>query len=140
MHAECSPEDKQKEIQQYKKQGNTVAMVGDGINDAPALAQADVGLAFSNQEQTAASEAADIVFLGGSFLVVLQSLHIAQRTISIAKQSIIWGIGLSILTMIFASVGVISPIFGAGFQEAIDVAVILNALRASKCYEKFMCG
>lgn len=132
IKAECTPEDKQKEIQMLKEQKAIVAMVGDGINDAPALALADVGLAFSNQEQTAASEAADIVFLGGNFSMVLQSVKIAQRTISIAKQSILWGIGLSILAMIFASFGNIPPIFGAGLQEAIDVSVILNALRASR--------
>lgn len=132
IHAECSPEDKQKEIENLKRQGKITAMVGDGINDAPALALADVGMAFTNQEQTAASEAADIVFLGGNFSMVLQSLKIAQHTISIAKQSILWGIGLSIVAMGFASVGFIPPILGAGLQEAIDVAVIINALRASR--------
>lgn len=132
IHAECSPENKQRVIQELKKKGKTTAMVGDGINDAPALALADVGLAFSNQEQTAASEAADIVFLGGDFSMVLLSLRIAKRTITIAKQSILWGIGLSVGGMALASVGLIPPIVGAGLQETIDVAVILNALRASR--------
>ncbi len=132
IHAECSPQDKQHDIQSLKKQGKITAMVGDGINDAPALAFADVGMAFSNQEQTATSEAADIVFLGGDFSMVLNSLTIAQRTIAIARQSILWGIGLSILAMIFASIGFVPPIAGAGLQEAIDVAVIINALRASR--------
>jgi len=132
IYAECTPEDKQSEVLALKKQGKITAMVGDGINDAPALALADVGMVFSNQEQTAASEAADIVFLGGNFSMVLQSLKIAQRTIEIAKQSIFWGIGLSTAAMIFASIGTIRPILGAGFQEAIDIAVILNALRASR--------
>ncbi len=132
IHAECTPEDKKKEIEELRGNKKITAMVGDGINDAPALALADVGLAFSNQEQTAASEAADIVFLSGNFSMVLDSLIIAKRTIAIARQSIMWGIGLSVFAMMIASVGVIPPIFGAGFQEAIDVAVILNALRASK--------
>ena len=132
VKAECTPEDKQEGITQLKKEGSITAMVGDGINDAPALALADVGMVFSNEEQTAASEAADIVFLGGNFSGVSTSLAIAKRTIGIAKQSILWGIGLSILAMICAALGLIPPLFGAGIQEVIDLAVILNALRAAK--------
>lgn len=132
IKAECTPEDKQEGIETLKKQGYTTAMVGDGINDAPALALADVGMVFSNEEQTAASEAADIVFLGGTFRAVEEALFIAQRTIKIAMQSILWGIGLSILAMILAAFGLIPPLFGAGIQEAIDVAVIINALRAAR--------
>ncbi|HSW88697.1 MAG TPA: heavy metal translocating P-type ATPase [Candidatus Saccharimonadales bacterium] len=132
IKAECTPEDKQKGIEHYKKQGKVTAMVGDGINDAPALALADVGIVFSNEEQTAASEAADIVFLGGDFSLVLDALQSAGKTIKIAKQSIFWGIGMSIAAMIFASIGLIPPLVGAALQEAIDVIVILNALRASR--------
>ena len=132
VKAECAPEDKQKGIHELKKQGKITAMVGDGINDAPALALADVGMVFSNEEQTAASEAADIVFLGGNFSLVVDSLNIAKKTIYIAKQSIFWGIGISVLGMVFASFGLIPPIGGAFIQEAIDVAVIINALRASR--------
>jgi heavy metal translocating P-type ATPase len=132
IKAECTPEDKQKGIEELKKAGKITAMVGDGINDAPALALADVGIVFSNEEQTAASEAADLVFLGGNFSLVIDSMKIAKRTISIAKQSIFFGIGLSIVGMVFASFGLIPPIQGAFLQEAIDVAVIINALRASK--------
>jgi heavy metal translocating P-type ATPase len=132
IHAECTPDAKRQEVEDLRNRNKVIAMVGDGINDAPALALADVGLAFSNQEQTAASEAADIVFLGGNFSMVLQSLTIAKRTIAIARQSILWGIGLSTVAMCFASAGLIPPIIGAAFQEAIDIAVIFNALRASK--------
>ncbi len=132
IKAELSPDEKQEGIKQLKKQGKLVAMVGDGINDAPALALADVGMAFTSQEQTAASEAADIVFLAGDFSMVLKSWDIARKTIRIAQQSILWGIGLSIAAMLFAAVGVIPPIVGAGLQEIIDVAVILNSLRASR--------
>ena len=132
VKAECSPEDKQTGIHDLKKQGKITAMVGDGINDAPALALADVGIIFSNEEQTAASEAADIVFLGGNFSLVVDCLNIAKRTIYIAKQSIFWGIGISIFGMVLASFGLIPPIGGAFIQEGIDVAVIINALRASR--------
>lgn len=132
VRAQLKPEDKQKGIEELKKNGAIVAMVGDGINDAPALALSDVGMVFANEEKTAASEASDIVLLGGNFSSVLYSLLSARRTISIAKQSIVAGIGMSVVCMILASFGLISPILGAMIQEAIDVAVILNALRASK--------
>ncbi len=132
IKAEATPEDKQKGIAELKKQGIVTAMVGDGINDAPALALADVGMVFSNEEQTAASEAADMVFLGGDFSLVIDGLNIAKRTIKIAKQSIFIGIGVSILGMVVASFGFIPPIGGAFLQEAIDVTVIINALRASR--------
>lgn len=131
VRAQMSPEDKLNGVRQLQNSGKIVAMVGDGINDAPALALADVGLVFSNEEQTSASEAADIVFLGGDFSQIFLSLQIANQTLRIAKQSIIFGIGLSIFGMMFASVGFIPPLWGAGLQEIIDVAVIINALRAS---------
>jgi len=132
VQAECTPKDKQEGIKELRKQGKITVMVGDGINDAPALALSDVGIVFSNEEQTAASEASDIVFLGNDFSLVLDSINISKRTIHIALQSIGWGIGLSIGGMIFASIGMIPPVFGAFFQETIDVAVIINALRASR--------
>lgn len=89
-------------------------------------------MVFSNEEQTAASEAADMVIAGNDFASVYHSIIIAKNTIQIALQSILFGIGLSITGMVFASLGYISPIWGAGLQEAIDVAVIINALRSSK--------
>lgn len=131
IKAQMSPEEKLAGIKQLQKSGKIVAMIGDGINDAPALAQANIGLVFSNEEQTSSSEAADIVFLGGEISLVVNSLQIAKKTIKIALQSIGFGIGLSTLGMILASFGYIPPIFGAGLQEIIDVAVIINALRAS---------
>ncbi len=131
IKAQLSPEQKQQGIKKLQESGKIVGMIGDGINDAPSLATANVGLVFSNEEQTAASEAADIVFLGGDFSYVLSSLQIAKRTVGIATQSIVFGIGVSMIGMVFAGFGFIPPIFGAGLQELIDVAVIINAIRAS---------
>jgi heavy metal translocating P-type ATPase len=132
VRAEMSPEDKQVGVEELQKSGQVVAMVGDGINDAPALALANVGLVFSNEEQTAASEAADVVFLGGEFSQVSQVLNISRQTVGVAYQSILWGIGLSIVAMVFASGGFIPPLYGAALQEGIDLAVIFNALRTSR--------
>lgn len=132
VQAEMKPEDKQQGILDLKKEKRVIAMIGDGINDAPALALADVGMVFSDEEQTAASEAADIVLLGGNFALASETFTIAKRTIRIALQSILWGIGVSIVGMILAAFGLIPPLLGAGLQEAIDVAVILNALRTSR--------
>jgi heavy metal-(Cd/Co/Hg/Pb/Zn)-translocating P-type ATPase len=131
VHAHCTPEDKQKGIREFQRQGIVTAMVGDGINDAPALASADVGMVFSNEEQTASSEAADIVFLSGTLESVSDAIGIADHTLRIAKESIFVGIGLSIIGMLLAALGYIPPISGAIAQEAIDVCVILNALRAT---------
>ena len=129
VRGEMSPADKQKGIKLLQKKGDNIAMVGDGINDAPALALADVGMVFSHDENTASSEAADIVFLGGSFSDVYDSINISQKTMKIAKQSLFIGLGLSIIGMGFAAAGLIVPIAGAVLQEAIDVSVILNSLR-----------
>ncbi len=129
VQSEMSPADKQKGIKLLQKKGNNIAMIGDGINDAPALALADVGMVFSHEENTASSEAADIVFLGGGFSEVYDSINISRKTMKIAKQSLFVGLGLSIIGMGFAAAGFIVPIAGAVLQEAIDVSVILNSLR-----------
>jgi heavy metal translocating P-type ATPase len=132
LQSQMSPAGKQQGIKDLQAAGLITAMVGDGINDAPALAIADVGMVFSNDEQTASSEAADIIFLGGDMAQVATVLTISQRTITIAMQSILFGIGFSIVGMILAAVGLLPAIIGAFIQEFIDVAVIINALRASK--------
>ena len=127
--AERSPEEKVAAVQAECIDGVTI-MVGDGINDAPALAAADVGVAMGARGATASSETADVVVMVDRLDRLVTALRAAQRSRAIALQSVLAGMGLSCAAMVAAAFGQLPPIAGAILQEAIDVAVILNALRA----------
>jgi heavy metal translocating P-type ATPase len=127
--AEQTPEQKVQAVETLGNQRITV-MVGDGINDAPALARADVGVAMGARGASASSEAADIVLVPDRLDRLVEAFGIAKRSRRIALESIWAGMGLSTVAMGFAAHGYLPPVLGALLQEVIDVAVILNALRA----------
>ena len=128
VQAECLPLDKVRAVEAVTDR--PVMMVGDGVNDAPVLAAADVGVAMGARGSTAASESADVVIMKDDLHRVARSIEIGQQTIRIALQSIWIGISLSLILMVLATFGLIPAVVGAGFQEVIDVITILNALRA----------
>ncbi|WP_375554685.1 heavy metal translocating P-type ATPase [Roseovarius mucosus] len=129
LRAGLTPDQKVLLVLSERKRG-PVMMVGDGVNDAPALSAADVGVAMGARGAAASAEAADVVLLVDRIDRLVPGIEIARAARRIAVESVVAGIGLSVLGMIAAAFGYLSPVQGALLQEAIDVAVILNALRA----------
>ncbi len=129
VRSELTPDQKILVVLAERKNG-PVMMIGDGVNDAPALAAADVGMAMGARGAAASAEAADVVLLVDQLDRVLPAIRIARRSRAIALESVIAGMGLSFAAMIAAAFGFIAPVEGALLQEVIDVLVILNALRA----------
>jgi heavy metal translocating P-type ATPase len=127
--AECTPEQKVAAVRAEHARGPTI-MVGDGVNDAPALAAADLGVAMGARGATASSQAADVVITLDRLDRLAEALAIARRARRIALESVLAGMGLSLVAMLVAAAGYLPPVAGALLQEAIDVAVIANALRA----------
>jgi heavy metal translocating P-type ATPase len=129
--AERRPADKVDAVAEERADAHGVlVMVGDGLNDAPALAASDVGVAMGARGATASSEAADLVITVDRLDRLPEAIRIARRSRSIALQSVLAGMGLSLVAMVVASTGLLPPVAGALVQEAIDVIVILNSLRA----------
>lgn len=130
-HGDMLPEEKVNVVEELIAAGERVIMLGDGTNDAPALSAAHVGVALAAHGRGIATEAADVILLADDPARVADAIEISRWTMRIARQSIIAGLGISAVGMAAAALGMIPPIAGAMLQEAVDLAVIANALRAS---------
>jgi len=132
VYADQSPEEKLEVVRRLRADPelSPVIMVGDGVNDAPALALADLGIAMGAAGATVSSDTADAVITVDRVDRVADAVHTGRRSLHIARQSVLAGMGLSLAAMGVAAAGYLPPVAGALFQEAIDLAVILNALRA----------
>jgi heavy metal translocating P-type ATPase len=130
FEADLLPGQKVEALHRLKKRYDPLVMVGDGINDAPALAAATVGVAMGARGAGISAEAADVVLLVDDVGATAEAVWLGQRMLRIAKQGIFLGLGFSFVLMVIAAFGFIAPAFGAILQEIIDASVILNALRA----------
>lgn len=130
VHAECLPKDKINTLKELTEKQRPVLMVGDGVNDAPSLAIADIGIAMGAHASTAASETADAVILKDDLEKVSKAIKISKDTMRITKQSVLIGIAICTILMVIASFGVIPALLGAVLQEVVDTVSILSSLRA----------
>ena len=132
VHGNLLPKDKIRLLQAVDQNARPTIMVGDGVNDAPSLTTADVGIAMGAHGATAASESADVVILKDDLSRVASAVMISQETMQIARNDVLAGIVVLVILMLIAATGVIPALVGAMFQEVVDMMTILLALRARK--------
>ena len=128
--ADCLPQDKINRLKETTSQERPIIMVGDGVNDAPALVTADVGIAMGAHGSTTASESADAVILKDDLSKVAMAVKISKDTMTVARQSVLIGLFICLFLMLVASTGIIPTLIGAMLQEVVDTVSILSALRA----------
>lgn len=135
IKSDCLPGDKIKVLKEVTNSQRPIIMVGDGVNDAPSLTVADVGIAMGAHGSTAASESADVVILKDDLSKVSTAIQVSKDTMRIAKQSVLIGIVICVFLMLVASTGIIPALLGAALQEIVDVVSIFSSLRARKSKE-----
>jgi Cu2+-exporting ATPase len=131
VHAGLTPQDKLRLVREMQERGAVVAMVGDGVNDAPVLAGAQVSVAMGSGTQLAAASA-DMILLSDQLMVLADTLHTARKTLRIIRQNLVWAIGYNLLALPAAAIGLIAPWMAALGMSASSLIVVGNALRLTR--------
>jgi Cu+-exporting ATPase len=125
------PQNKSSRVKQLQDDGRKVIMVGDGINDAPALVQSNVGIAIGNGTDVAI-ESADVVLIGGDLIGVVKSIKLSKQTIAVIKQNLFWAFIYNVIGIPLAAFGLLNPMFAALAMSLSSVSVISNSLRLKR--------